>query len=200
MIIVTGTNNKKVNDPVFLSARKFMEERIQLLEAQGPSRELTLAKERYTGLTAKDVIIEPPVSFNSGIIRCCFVSRKTGFFRADIRVEKVDVRAIFDEFAVPITEYNTVDDLIDHVKSNQQIEGVVFIKSTGKYGIVMNAAKATPDNVQRITGDIYWDEIRTETLTMSPTEYHSGVFKINAINIDMVEGQLFFIEDIKAIS
>lgn len=72
---------------MFLSARKFMEERIQRLEAQGPSEELTIAKERYTGLTAKDVIIEPPVSFDSGIIRCCFVSRKTGFFRADIQVE-----------------------------------------------------------------------------------------------------------------
>lgn len=198
MIIVTGTNNKKVNDPVFLSARKFMEERIQRLEAQGPSEELTIAKERYTGLTAKDVIIEPPVSFDSGIIRCCFVSRKTGFFRADIQVEKVDVRLIFDEFSVPITEYDTVDDLLDRVKVDQQIEGLVFIKSTSKYGIVIAAANATPDNVQRVTGDIYWDKITTDVQPMDLSTLNSGIFKVEAINIDMLVGDLFIIEDMKS--
>ncbi|QYN79897.1 hypothetical protein PQD71_gp004 [Kosakonia phage Kc263] len=199
MIIVTGTNSKKVNDPVFLSARKFMEERIQRLEAQGPSEELTIAKERYTGLTAKDVIIEPPVSFDSGIIRCCFVSRKTGFFRADIKVEKVDVRLIFNEFSVPITEYDTVDDLIDSVKVDQQIAGLVFIKSTNKYGIVMSVTDVTPDNAQRIMGDIYWDKIVTNDMPMDPAEYNSGVFRVEAVNIDPLDGQLFIIEDIKAI-
>ncbi|KAB3419141.1 hypothetical protein F9Z84_06445 [Escherichia coli] len=198
MIIVTGTNNKKVNDPVFLSARKFMEERIQRLEAQGPSEELTIAKERYTGLTAKDVIIEPPVSFDSGIIRCCFVSRKTGFFRADIQVEKVDVRLIFDEFSVPITEYDTVDDLLDRVKVDQQIEGLVFIKSTNKYGIVIAAANATPDNVQRVTGDIYWDKITTDVQPMDLSTLNSGIFKLEAINIDTLIGDLFIIEDMKS--
>jgi hypothetical protein len=198
MIIVTGTNNKKVNDPVFLSARKFMEERIQRLEAQGPSEELTIAKERYTGLTAKDVIIEPPVSFDSGIIRCCFVSRKTGFFRADIQVEKVDVRLIFDEFSVPITEYDTVDDLLDRVKVDQQIEGLVFIKSTSKYGIVIAAANATPDNVQRVTGDIYWDKITTDVQPMDLSTLNSGIFKLEAINIDTLIGDLFIIEDMKS--
>lgn len=198
MIIVTGTNNKKVNDPVFLSARKFMEERIQRLEAQGPSEELTIAKERYTGLTAKDVIIEPPVSFDSGIIRCCFVSRKTGFFRADIQVEKVDVRLIFDEFSVPITEYDSVDDLLDRVKVDQQIEGLVFIKSTSKYGIVIAAANATPDNVQRVTGDIYWDKITTDVQPMDLSTLNSGIFKLEAINIDTLIGDLFIIEDMKS--
>lgn len=198
MIIVTGTNNKKVNDPVFLSARKFMEERIQRLEAQGPSEELTIAKERYTGLTAKDVIIEPPVSFDSGVIRCCFVSRKTGFFRADIQVEKVDVRLIFDEFSVPITEYDTVDNLLDSVKVDQQIEGLVFIKSTSKYGIVVAAANATPDNAQRIMGDIYWDKITTDVQPMDLSTLNSGIFKVEAINIDMLIGDLFIIEDMKS--
>lgn len=198
MIIVTGTNSKKVKDPVFLSARKFMQERIQKLEAQGPSAELTLAKERYTGLDAIDVIIEPPVSFTNGLARCCFVTRKTGFLRADIVVEKVDVRLIFTEFSVPIVEYNVIGDLIDKVKANQQIEGVVFIKSTGKYGIVLNAANANPDEVMRIMHDIYWDKITTEDLPMDPVLLHSGTFKVEAINIEPLEGQLFFIEDIKA--
>lgn len=198
MIIVSGTNSKKVNDPLFLSARKFMEERISKLEAQGPSAELTLAKQRYTGLTAKDVIIEPPVSFDGGIVRCCFVSRKTGFFRADIEVEMVDVRLVLNEFSVPVTEYGDVDDFISSVKSDQQTEGVVFIKSTGKYGILLEASKADPDNVMRIMGDIYWDEIRTDTVTMTDPDFNSGVFSIKATNISPLSGHLFFIEDIKA--
>lgn len=199
MIIVTGTNSKKVKDPVFLSVRKFMQERIQKLEAQGPSEELSLAKERYTGLTATDVMIEPPVTFRNGVTQCCFVTRKTGFLRGDTVVEKIDVRLIFTEFAVPILEYNVVNDLVDKVKTGQQIEGVVFIKSTGKYGIVIKATNANPDEVMLIMKDIYWDKITTEDLPMDPTELHSGTFKVEAINIDPLEGQLFFIEDIKAI-
>lgn len=201
MITVSGVNSKKVNDPVFLSARKFMEERIKKLEASGPAKELALAKKRYEGLTAKDVIIEPPVSFDSGIVQCCFVSRKTGFFRADIEVEKVDVRLIFDEFSVNVTEYDTTDDLVAQVKSEVQGEGVVFIKATGKYGIVTVLANANPDNTMEIMGDIYWDEIRTNTLdAMDAVEKNTGTFSVTAINIDQLQGLLFIIEDLQAIA
>lgn len=201
MIIVSGINNKKVNDPVFLSARKFMVDRIARLEAQGPSKELDLAKQRYDGLTAKDVIIEPPVSFDSGVVRCCFVSRKTGFFRADINVEKVEIKPIFDEFKVAVVTYPSVNELIIRVKENVQVEGVVYITELGKYGIVTQVDKGTPDDLMKIMGDIYWDEITVNALgSMDPIIKNSGEFGIKSINIDPYKGLLFFIEDLKAIA
>jgi hypothetical protein len=201
MIIVSGVNSKKVNDPVFLSARKFMEERLRKLEAQGPSAELELEKERYTGLTAKDVMIEPPVTFDSGTVLCCFLSRKTGFFRADIEVEKVDVRLIFAEFSVAITEYELLDDLVAAVKNDLQKEGVVFVKSTGKYGIVCAKLKGTPEAIMKIMGDIYWHQIDTSVSNqIDPVTKESGTFEIKTINIEDTSGSLFFIEDLKALT
>jgi hypothetical protein len=200
MIVVTGTNNKKVNDPVFLSARKFMEERLRKLEAQGPSNELNLARERYTGLTAKDVIIEPPVTFDTGTVLCCFLSRKTGFFRADIEVEIVDVRLVFNEFSVPVVEYESTDSLVTAIKGGTQGQGVVFLKPTSQYGIVCAKAKGNPDDVMEIMGDIYWDEIKTSVPgTVNATNKSSGTFDIKAINIASTTGFLFFIEDVQAL-
>lgn len=200
MITVAAVNSKKINDPVFLSARKFMVDRIAKLEAQGPSAELTLAKQRYDGLRHEDVMIEPPVTFNSGIVRCCFLSRKTGFFRADIEVHPVQVQEIFDEFSVTVTTYGTLEELILAVKNGAQTEGVVYINLLGKHGIVLPAAKANPDDVMKIMGDIYWDQIKTNTLAaMDPTTKASGEFSISAININTMTAPLYFIEDLKAI-
>lgn len=201
MITVSGINSKKINDPVFLSARKFMVDRIAKLEAAGPSPELDLAKQRYDGLRHEDVMIEPPVSFNSGIVRCCFLSRKTGFFRADIEVEKVTIKPIFEEFSVTVTEYAKVDDLILAVKNGTQQAGVVLLTDTGKYGIVSEAEQGNPDGAMKLMGNIYWDKIVTNKLdAMDPTGKHSGTFSVEAINIEPTQGMLYFIEDLKAIA
>ena len=203
MIIVSGTNSKKINDPVFLSARKFMQDRLAKLEAQGPSSLLDLEKERYTGLTAKDVQIEPPVTFTeeNNIVRCCFVSRKTGFFRADIEVEHVEIAAIFAEFSVGVTEYTDTDTLVSKIKSGEQTEGVVFVRDQQVYGIVLAEANATPEDVMRIMGDIYWDKITVNTLdAIDDTTKSGGKFAVEAINIDTTQGNLYVIEQIEALS
>jgi hypothetical protein len=201
MIIVSGTNSKKINDPVFLSARKFMQERLAKLEAQGPSAELDLEKARYTGLTAKDVQIEPPVHFDNNIVRCCFVSRKTGFFRADIVVDKVDIIDIFNEFSVSVQEYVDVNSLVDKIKAGDQAEGVVFLRDTKKYGIVLTESHMTPDAVMGIMGDIYWDQIKLNTLDgIDSSTKSTGTFEVQALNIDTTQGNLYIIEQIKALS
>ena len=202
MITVTGTNNKRVKDPVFLSARKFMEDRIARLEAAGPgsAHELALAKKRYEGLTAKDVIIEPPVSFNSGVVRCCFVSRKTGFLRADIEVEIVDIALIFAEFALVPTEYIDTDTFVAAVKDGTQGRGFIYLHDTERYGVVLEAGKANPDEVMDIMEDIYWDKIKTDSFPqMDAVSKASGAFTVEAINIQPHQGDMFFIEDIRAI-
>lgn len=203
MIIVSGTNSKKINDPVFLSARKFMQDRLAKLEAQGPSALLDLEKERYTGLTAKDVQIEPPVTFtnDNNIVRCCFVSRKTGFFRADIEVEHVGIDAIFAEFSVVVTEYADTDTLVAKIQSGDQVEGVVYLRDTLTYGIVVTTTHANPDDIMSIMGDIYWDKITVNTLdVIDDTTKSGGTFGVEAININTVQGELFLIEDIKALA
>lgn len=197
MIIVSGTNSKKINDPVFLSARKFMQDRLAALEAKGPSAELDLERERYTGLTAKDVQIEPPVNFEGGIVRCCFLSRKTGFLRADIEVEIVPVTEIFAEFDVAVTEYADTDVLAAAVTAGTQTEGVVYVRDIKLFGIVVNKEKADPDNLMRIMGDIYWDTIKVNTLdSVDSKTKSSGTFEIQALNIANTQGNLYVIEEI----
>lgn len=201
MITVSGVNSKKINDPVFLSARKFMVDRIARLEADGPSAELTLAKQRYDGLQHEDVMIEPPVNFSGGKVLCCFLSRKTGFFRADIDVEKVAIDLILEEFEVEVTTYGTVEELTLAVKNGAQGPGVVYVNMIGAHAILLNSADANPDVVMRLMNDIYWNEIKVSTLpAMDPTSKASGTFTITSINIDPFTGHLFFIEDLQAIS
>ncbi len=202
MITVTGTNSKRVKDPVFLSAKKFMTERIAQLEAQGESaaNELALAKRRYEGLTWQDVIIEPPVGMSNGIVRACFVSRKTGFLRADISVDKVSIADIFEEFTVVPTEYIDVATLVAAVKDGSQGRGLVYLHDSERYGVVINAANANPDEVMNVMEDIYWDKVASDAAgQMDPTTKASGTFRVESINIDPVTGDMYFIEDLKAI-
>jgi len=197
MIIVSGTNSKKINDPVFLSARKFMQDRLAALEAKGPSAELDLEKERYSGLTAKDVQIEPPKSFDDGIVRCCFLSRKTGFLRADIEVEIVPLSDIFAEFTVAVNEYNGVDALAAAIVAGTQLEGVVYLRDVSLFGIVLAKANVDPENLMRIMGDIYWDTIKVNTLdSVDSKTKSSGTFEVQALNIAATQGNLYVIEDI----
>ena len=202
MITVTGTNSKRVKDPVFLSAKKFMTERIAKLEALGEeaAAELALAKRRYDGLVWSDVIIEPPVGFNNGIVRCCFVSRKTGFLRADIEVEKVDIKLIFEEFALVPTEYIDSDALVAAVKAGTQERGLVYLHDVERYGVVLEAANANPDEVFNIMEDIYWDKVVSDAAAMmDPVTKASGTFRVEAINIEATTGDMYFIEDLQAI-
>ncbi|QBZ70731.1 hypothetical protein pETSU_150 [Edwardsiella phage pEt-SU] len=202
MITVTGTNSKRVKDPVFLSAKRFMAERIAKLEALGEpaAAELALAKRRYDGLIWSDVIIEPPVGMSNGIVRACFVSRKTGFLRADISVEKVNIADIFTEFGIIPTEYIDADALVAAINGDSQGRGLVYIHSTERYGVVINAANANPDEVMSVMEDIYWDTVASEAAPqMDPVTKASGTFRVEAINIDSVTGDLFFIEDVNAI-
>lgn len=202
MITVTGTNSKRVKDPVFLSAKKFMSERIAKLEALGEpaAAELALAKRRYEGLVWSDVIIEPPVGMSNGIVRACFVSRKTGFLRADISVEKVDIADIFAEFGVVPTEYIDTNALVAAINDDTQKRGLVYVHSTERYGVVINAANANPDEVMNVMEDIYWDTVASDVAAqMDPATKASGTFRVEAINIDSTTGDIFFIEDINAI-
>lgn len=199
MISITGKNSKRINDPVFLSARKFMVERIARLEAEGPSKELDLAKKRYAGLTSKDVVIEPPVQGTNNIVRACFVSRKTGFMRVDINVEMVEVKDVFDEFEVSSNNYDLTEDLNRAIIDESQGPGVVFLKDLNQYGIVLNKDKLNPDGAFDIMNEIYWDKMTASLLDeLDPITKSSGALIVESINIYPTTMALFSIEDIKA--
>lgn len=199
MITITGTNNKVVKDPLFLSARKFMQDRIAALEAAGPSKELDLAKQRYTGLTHLDVIIEPPVKFDNGKIRACFVSRKTGFLRADMLVEKVDINLIFTEFGVKFANVGDIGSLEIGIKNGSIGEGPALV--AGDQAIIVKAVNFTPEGLMKILNDIYWDEVTVDRFPqMDPASKKSGTFKVEAINITPFTLPVYIIEDIKGIA
>lgn len=199
MITITGTNNKVVKDPLFLSARKFMQDRLAALEAAGPSKELDLAKKRYTGLNHQDVIIEPPVTFANGKTRACFVSRKTGFLRADMLVEKVEFNLILAEFGVTVKNIGDVGSLVVGIKNGSITECVGLV--AGETSLIVNVANFTAEGLMKVMKDIYWDEITLIPLPqMDPTSKQSGTCKIKTINIDDKTLPVYVIEDIKAIA
>lgn len=190
-------NNKKIKDPLFLSVKKFMDDRLDYLAQQGRSKALERAKRRYTGLTATDVVIEPPVFFDNGIVRCCFVSRKTGFFRADVTVEKININKIFDEFSVSPIIYNDQSSFILSVKNGKHSEGIFNILEEDSYSLLLSKEGDIAKNVMRILNDIYWDKI-TITLYETPDQNnHTGKIIVEATNIDPYTFNFYAIENIK---
>ena len=198
MITISSTNDKVIKDPLFLSARKFMKDRIAALEAVGPSKELDLAKQRYTGLTHADVVIEPAVTFANGITRVCFVSRTTGFLRGDAEVHKVPVKEVYDEFGVDIKNIGDLQSLISGVKAGTITECVGYV--AGDISLIVNVANFNTKGLVGLMKDIFWDKTTLDQFPqMDPTSKQSGTFKFEAVNIDPQTCAVYVIEDIKGI-
>lgn len=184
MIKDTKNRTKHIKDPLFSSIKLWMEERIAFLQREGREEDLKLAKTRYTGLTNKDVQIEPPKKFPNGKILSCFISRKNGFFHADAEIKTVLFPVILKDQQVAAVQYNKneletklIDKIIDF--------GLFYLGDTKEHVIVLNSEQNDINAVYNALGKIHWDKLSINlTTTDNSPEERAGTVTVECINLE----------------
>lgn len=185
MIYEESIKRKKINDPLFSSIKKYLENQLTLIIAEGNEEKIKVAKQRYENLRHTDVQIEPGVKFDNGKIRACFVSRTRGFFHADAIIGKVTFNDILTDFNVkPLAEY-TESELRDTIKTQDVSVGLYQLTDTVEHVLVLDPGNKTIDPVYQLLGKIHWYEM---TLTIpdskDPVTERSGSVLIKSLNMD----------------
>lgn len=202
MAIITKTNSKVIKDPLYTPVIKFLKDRIAQLEIDDPDNELELARERYTGLIAGDLVIEDPVSFPDGVIRVCIVSRKTGFARADVEVKRVTIKEILEDFKVSFVEINDVDELKAFAKSGPQEATLLWLNYKNTYGVLLNQENAKAvSGMQKAFGGLFFNTYTSTRESLTTIDYdtlESGIVKVTDDAFGMGEYPLFIYELVKA--
>lgn len=191
-------NKKSINDPLYTPVVKFLKERIAELEINGPLDELELARERYTGIVAGDLVIENPVMFPDGITRVCFVSRKTGFARVDVDIIRVPVKEILDDFSIPLVEIADVENLKTYVKANPAEHVLLWCKWLNTYGVLLSQQAArTIAGPMAAFGDLFFNEYTATRESLTTIDYdtlESGTVKIADPSFGQATYPLFIYE------
>lgn len=185
MIYEESIKRKKIYDPLFSSIKKYLENQLTLIIAEGDDERIKVAKQRYENLRYTDVQIEPAVKFDNGKIRACFVSRTRGFFHADAIIEKVTFNDILTDFNVkPLTEY-TESELRDAIKTQDVSVGLYQLTDTVEQVLVLDPGNKAIDAVYQLLGKIHWYEM---TLTIpdskDPVTERSGDVLIKSLNMN----------------
>lgn len=200
MAEIKKVNKKIINDPLYSAVVRFLKKRIQDLEANGPKEELDLAHQRYTGIIAGDLSIENPISFPDGHVRVCFVSRKTGFARVDVDIDRVTLREVLEDFKVKMIEVDTLEDLITYVKANKtETDPVLFdMKWANKFGVKVTQADAkSTKGPMKALGDMFFSEYtihRQSETYMDPDTLESGTVDVSDMGISPATLALFIHE------
>ena len=185
MIYEESIKYKKIYDPLFSSIKKYLENQLTLIIAEGNEEKIKVAKQRYEDLRHTDVQIEPGVRFDNGKIRACFVSRTRGFFHADAIIEKVTFNDILTDFNLkPLAEYTEIE-LKDAIKTQDVSVGLYQLTDKVEQVLVLDSGNKTIDTVYKLLGRIHWYEM---TLTIpdskDPVTERSGSVLIKSLNID----------------
>ncbi|QDJ96699.1 hypothetical protein PS2_0190 [Aeromonas phage PS2] len=185
MIYEESIKYKKIYDPLFSSIKKYLENQLTLIIAEGNEEKIKVAKQRYEDLRHTDVQIEPGIRFDNGKIRACFVSRTRGFFHADAIIEKVTFNDILTDFNVkPLAEY-TESKLRDAIKTQDVSVGLYQLTDTVEQVLVLDPGNKTIEAVYQLLGKIHWYEM-TLTIpdTKDPVTERSGSVLIKSLNMD----------------
>ena len=185
MIYEESIKYKKIYDPLFSSIKKYLENQLTLIIAEGNEEKIKVAKQRYEDLRHTDVQIEPGVRFDNGKIRACFVSRTRGFFHADAIIEKVTFNDILTDFNVkPLTEY-TESELRDAIKTQDVSVGLYQLTDTVEQVLVLDPGNKPMDAVYQLLGKIHWYEMAlTIPDSKDPVTERSGDVLIKSLNMD----------------
>lgn len=160
MSVILGEHDKHIKDPVWVCVQKALEKRLKDLEAKGPSAELELSKKRYTGLTYKDVSIEPATLVKDGEVVVCIAVRKTGFARVDIAIEKCTIKDVFDVFNISYKTTETEEQFFQLVDDLTAAEGnLVYRKDTDEMVIVLKNIENIKKDVLNLLNDIFFNKI-----------------------------------------
>ena len=185
MIYEEIIRNKRIKDPLFSSIKKYLDQRLAKIIAEGNEDRIKIAKERYEKIKYTDVQIEPAVTFDNGKIRSCFVSRSKGFFHSDVLIEKVTFDNILEDLEFTDILEHTSESLVLGIKKGDVTSGLYFLTDANELVLVLDTGETTIKAVYTLLGSIHWYEM---TLTIpdskDPVTERSGSVLIKSLNMD----------------
>lgn len=185
MIYEENIRNKRIKDPLFSSVKKYLDQRLARIIAEGNEEQIKVTKQRYEKLKYSDVQIEPAVVFDNGKIRSCFVSRTRGFFHSDVLIEKVTFDNILEDLEFTDILEHTSESLVLGIKKGDVTSGFYFLTDTNEIVLVLDSGEVTIKAVYTLLGSIHWYEM---TLTIpdskDPVTERSGGVLIKSLNMD----------------
>ncbi|MGL4614250.1 MAG: hypothetical protein ACRCVV_10230 [Shewanella sp.] len=185
MIYEESIKRKKIYDPLFSSIKKYLENQLTLIIAEGNEEKIKVAKQRYENLRFMDVQIEPGVKFTNGKIRACFVSRSRGFFHADGLLEKVDFETILKDQEVTLEGEFTSKTILTTIKEQGLDSGVYYLTDTKEIVLVLSERRTTVEAVYKLFEEIHWYEMAlTIPDSKDPVTERSGGVLIKSLNMD----------------
>lgn len=185
MIYEESIKRKKIYDPLFSSIKKYLENQLTLIIAEGDDERINVAKQRYENLRYTDVQIEPAVKFDNGKVRACFVSRSRGFFHADALLEKVDFETILKDQEVVLKGEFTTETILTTIKEQGLDSGVYYLTDTKEIVLVLSQRRATVEAVYKLFEETHWYEMAlTIPDTKDPVTERSGSVLIKSLNMD----------------
>lgn len=185
MIYEESIKRKKFYDPLFSSIKKYLENQLTLIIAEGNEEKIKVAKQRYENLRYMDVQIEPGVKFDNGKVSACFVSRSRGFFHADALLEKVDFETILKDQEVILEGEFTSKTILTTIKEQGLDSGVYYLTDTKEIVLVLSERRTTVEAVFKLFEETHWYEM-TLTIpdTKDPVTERSGSVLIKSLNMD----------------
>lgn len=184
MIYEENIRNKRIKDPLFSSVKKYLDQRLARIIAEGNEEQIKVTKQRYEKLKYSDVQIEPAVAFDNGKIRSCFVSRTRGFFHSDVLIEKVTFDNILEDLEFTDILEHTSESLVLGIKKGDVTSGLYFLTDANEIVLVLDSGEVTIKAVYTLLGSIHWYEM---TLTIpdskDPVTERSGNVLIKSINM-----------------
>lgn len=184
MIYEENIRNKRIKDPLFSSVKKYLDQRLARIIAEGNEEQIKVTKQRYEKIKYSDVQIEPAVVFDNGKIRSCFVSRTRGFFHSDVLIEKVTFDNILEDLEFTDILEHTSESLVLGIKKGDVTSGLYFLTDTNEIVLVLDSGEVTIKAVYTLLGSIHWYEM---TLTIpdskDPVTERSGNVLIKSINM-----------------
>ena len=184
MIYEENIRNKRIKDPLFSSVKKYLDQRLARIIAEGNEEQIKVTKQRYEKLKQIDVQIEPAVAFDNCKIRSCFVSRTRGFFHSDVLIEKVTFDNILEDLEFTDILEHTSESLVLGIKKGDVTSGFYFLTDTNEIVLVLDSGEVTIKAVYTLLGSIHWYEM---TLTIpdskDPVTERSGNVLIKSINM-----------------
>lgn len=193
MIYEESIKRKKIYDPLFSSIKKYLENQLTLIIAEGNEEKIKVAKQRYENLRYMDVQIEPGVKFDNGKVRACFVSRSRGFFHVDALLEKVDFETILKDQEVILEGEFTSKTILTTIREQGLDSGVYYLTNTKEIVLVLSERRTTVEAVYKLFEETHWYEM---TLTIpdskDPVTERSGSVLIKSLNMNDTEVPIYY--------
>lgn len=184
MIYEENIRNKRIKDPLFSSVKKYLDQRLARIIAEGNEEQIKVTKQRYEKLKYSDVQIEPAVVFDNGKIRSCFVSRTRGFFHSDVLIEEVTFDNILEDLEFTDILEHTSESLVLGIKKGDVTSGFYFLTDTNEIVLVLDSGEVTIKAVYTLLGSIHWYEMAlTIPDSKDPVTERSGNVLIKSINM-----------------